>query len=372
MENTALAIVRKLFKEPLYANRIEDEIRDLPSTMRDNFLRRLMALPDLSVKDIAVGGDRENPFISADFILKNDWPEPQWIIPGVIPTGFTLVGGAPKLGKSWFALQIAQAVAAGGYTFGKKIEKGNVLYLALEDPARRLKDRMVRQKWEIGMPCDFLTVGKYQETIGDLRNGGGEKLNNYITGRDYKLIVIDTLSRAISGDQNDAMEMTNWLTPVQEIAHETNCCIMLLDHHNKIGSSDAVRDVLGSTAKGAMADTIVGLYRERGKPDARLTVTGREVEEQTLNLRFDRETGAWQLDNNPLAGLTAEQSDLILALEGIEPATTRQIAEALGKQWPENKGSVWNRLVSLEEKHRIYKIDDKWAISKPGGTDGRS
>jgi hypothetical protein len=55
----------------------------------------------------------------------NSWGAGAAILFGaIIPTGFTLVGGAPKLGKSWFALQVALAVAAGGYTFGKKIERG--------------------------------------------------------------------------------------------------------------------------------------------------------------------------------------------------------------------------------------------------------
>jgi hypothetical protein len=46
----------------------------------------------------------------------------------------------------------------------------------------------------------------------------------------------------------------------------------LIDHHRNSGgfNPDAIGDILGSTAKGAMADTVIGLYKERGKSGARL------------------------------------------------------------------------------------------------------
>ena len=51
--------------------------------------------------------------LSADDILGADWPEPVWAVPGMLPVGFSLLAGAPKIGKSWLALQIAQAVSSG-------------------------------------------------------------------------------------------------------------------------------------------------------------------------------------------------------------------------------------------------------------------
>jgi hypothetical protein len=45
-----------------------------------------------------------------------------------------------------------------------------------------------------------------------------------------------------------------------------------------------------------MADTILGLYHERGKTSARLTVTGREVAYKSLDIFIDWMTGIWQVD----------------------------------------------------------------------------
>ena len=71
------------------------------------------------------------------------FPPIKWIVPGLIPEGCTILAGRPKLGKSFLALDVALAVARGGYCLGDyQCEQGAVLYLALEDNRRRLKARI--------------------------------------------------------------------------------------------------------------------------------------------------------------------------------------------------------------------------------------
>jgi hypothetical protein len=305
--------------------------------------------------------------MTADYILSSEWPEPVWAVPGILPIGLAILAGAPKVGKSWLALQIAQAVAAGGYVLDQKVEKGSILYLALEDSPRRLQDRMKKQNWPIGLDADFISIGGFQRTIGDLNKGGDKKLIAMIDKRDYRLIVIDTLSRAIKGDQNGAEDMTYGLTPLQEIAHKYNNITLVVDHHKKGKSEepDAIGDILGSTAKGAMADTILGLYRERGKPGAKLSITGRDVEENTKELFMDWETGCWQLDvkNN---GVTPQQDELYKTLLRIGPVGVTKLAQVVGR----NKGSVQKQLVDLEGIGKVKQIGKEWsAISDDEDSD---
>src|SRR5258707_4130524 len=66
----------------------------------------------------------------------------KYVIPGYIAEGLTILGGRPKLGKSWLALDWVVAVASGGLSLGVKCEQGDSLYLALEDNQRRLQDRL--------------------------------------------------------------------------------------------------------------------------------------------------------------------------------------------------------------------------------------
>ncbi len=70
----------------------------------------------------------------------------QYVIPGYVAEGCTILAGAPKLGKSWLALEWAIAKATGGSAWGRiqTGEPGDTLYLALEDNDRRLQSRMDR------------------------------------------------------------------------------------------------------------------------------------------------------------------------------------------------------------------------------------
>src|SRR5690606_30802768 len=37
-------------------------------------------------------------------LMKREFPEPKWIVEGLLPEGLTLFAGPPKIGKSWLAL----------------------------------------------------------------------------------------------------------------------------------------------------------------------------------------------------------------------------------------------------------------------------
>jgi hypothetical protein len=284
--------------------------------------------------------------LTADQILTAAWTEPAWVIPGLLPVGLTILAGRPKVGKSWLALQVALAVASGGRVLGRRAQQGPVLYLALEDSPRRLKQRMVRQGWTPGLPADFMPLGQFSRQIGDLRAGGAERLAAQIDRVGYRLVVVDTLSRSCPGDQNDAEQMTRALEPLQEMAHLKNCVVFVSDHHRKMSGAgpDAVRDILGSTAKGAMADSIWGLYADGGKKGARLVVVGRDVEERTLALSMDWLTGCWQYDGPAGAlQLTQRRQEILDALKTLGPARLNEIAAAVGQP----KSNTHRRLQDL-------------------------
>ena len=297
--------------------------------------------------------------IDSDTILTNDWPEPKWAIPDYLPIGLSILAGPPKVGKSWLALQIALAIAAGGKAFEKPVTKGSIFYLALEDPERRLKDRMNKQLWTLGLQADFLTVGKFFDSIGDLRNGGAEKLSAAIEKKGYRLVVIDTFSRSIQGDQNDVSEMTEWLSPLQELTHEKECALMILDHHRKTSGfgKDAVADILGSTAKAAMADTIWGLYREGGKSGAKLAIIGREVQEYNLELRFDAQLCSWHIEGQSGKIILTERRQEII--DAIKKLGRSQLA-GIVNEICQPKSNTHNRLqdlvnVGLVERDKVGK-----------------
>ena len=84
----------------------------------------------------------EGTFTAAD-LMREELPPVRWAVPGILPEGLSLLAGKPKLGKSWLALGLAVAKASGGLALGKiPVDRGGVLYLALEDNRRRLQNRL--------------------------------------------------------------------------------------------------------------------------------------------------------------------------------------------------------------------------------------
>ena len=324
--------------------------------------------------EVAQAVTRENPegpppdappltLWTADQLLTTDWPEPVWAIPELLPAGLTILAGKPKLGKSWLALQITQSVASGGVALGQRVEQGSVLYLALEDSPRRLQGRMQQQNWRVGLDADFMVFQEFADQIGYLGDEGGERLAQQIEARRYRLVVVDTFSKAFHGDQADVQEMTRALTPIQNMALTLNCATLLVDHHRKgFGTNpDAVTDILGSTAKGAMADCIWGLYRESGKAGAKLTVIGRDVEERNLALVFDRDTGCWQCEGDADAiAITERRQEILDTLRDLGPMGASELSRAI----EQDKGNTYRRLQDLITAGLVIRKGTKYALSQ--------
>ena len=86
---------------------------------------------------------RELQTVTALELSQTELPEQRWAIVGLLLEGVALLVAKPKVGKSWLVLQLALIVALGHQEFlGEMAEEpGEVLYLALEDSQRRLKER---------------------------------------------------------------------------------------------------------------------------------------------------------------------------------------------------------------------------------------
>jgi len=334
---------------PAYAARI----RDLASRRRTYLEGKALVKAALNGKTAARVTKQGGP-MAADSILHSEFPEPAWAIPRLLPIGLTLFAGRPKVGKSWMALQIAQAVASGGVVLGERVQRRPVLYLALEDFPRRLQQRMRMQGWPDGLAAGFVVRSQFREWIGDLAQGGSERLATIVRQGGYGLLVIDTVSMAITGDQNDVEEMTQALAPLRDLAHQQSLALLAIDHHRKLRLDDPVADLLGSTAKGAMCDTAWGLYREQ-RGQARLRITGRDVEEADLALVFDMQTHCWQSEGDAVTlALTVKRQAILDALEDLGPATLKEVAEAV----KEDRGSTRKRLLDLMQAGMVRRDEE--------------
>ena len=60
----------------------------------------------------------------------------------LIPQGICILGGAPKIGKSWLVLDLCVRVVKGEPIWNLATHQGTVLYLCLEDTLRRVQERL--------------------------------------------------------------------------------------------------------------------------------------------------------------------------------------------------------------------------------------
>lgn len=299
--------------------------------------------------------------ISGTELMAMDFPEPVWVVKDLLPVGLAILAGPPKKGKSWFALELAMAVCSGGYFLDRKAQPGRVLYCALEDSPRRMKDRLQKQGWGTNALAELDII--FGRQFHDLY-GGKDGLTAFaamLEARDYALIVIDTIARAFSvRDWNDTAQVTAVLSPLQEAASASGKLVLCIDHHRKRNGFDPnpIEDILGSTSKSGVADTILGLYREPGKPGARLAVIGRDIEEQTLELRFDAFAGCWT-EAARGDGLTETQRETVRVIGEFEGgATLAELVEATGR----NKGTLSRELTLLVERGFIRKDGARWKV----------
>jgi len=292
-------------------------------------------------------------------LLATDFRAPRWIVPDLLPVGLALLAGRPKLGKSWLALQLAVAVGGGGEyigrVMGREVTPGHALYIALEDSPRRMRSRLelLQAKPACNLRIDTAWPPLNERGLGALRD--------YVEGQRPALVVVDTLTRAFTGrtDWDSVGQATEALGALQSLALAGDCAILLIDHHRKGNGFDAdvVDDVLGSTGKAAVADVLWGLYRKRGEHGATLRVTGRDLDENTLSLSFDRATRVWQLaedENGVRAG--SLQDAILQALDDLHgEASLTELAGYLDK----DASNVAKELAELEGKGKVGRKSSK-------------
>lgn len=282
------------------------------------------------------------------------FPEPRYVVPQVLPEGVIAFAGRPKIGKSWLALQIAFAKACGGVTLGQRVDQGRVLYCALEDGAPRLQDRANRQGW---------TDGAYEGTDMLPSTLTLDELEKLTTDGGYSLAVIDTFSRLMAGsgmDHDKQGPVTEAWGRLQTLSLITGTSLLVIDHHHKAHSGDPIADIMGSTAKGAVADTVAGLYRKSGDKDAKLVVTGRDIEGVELALRFDGRDCCWHpVAENP-AGVDRKHAPAILQALAEGPKSMRRISKALNGL---SLSTVSLTLADLQAAGKAYtNADGMWEL----------
>jgi hypothetical protein len=270
---------------------------------------------------------------TADELMRMEFPEPRWAVPGILAEGVNLLAGPPKVGKSWMALGLGVAVASGGRAFDTvPVEGGPVLYLALEDTARRLQTRMRKVLGGQPAPAE-LTLAT---SCPPLPQGGSEAIAQWVERNPAaRLVIIDVFAkiRGVSAPGASAYDADYAAVGhAKRVADHFGIAIVLVHHVRKAGSDDFLAEVSGTNGLAGAADATLVLKRARGQADGVLHVTGRDVDEAEYALQFHAAAGAWQLLDGPATDHTLgdTRAAILRHVREHPGARPKDIAEATG------------------------------------------
>jgi hypothetical protein len=143
--------------------------------------------------------------------------------------------GESGSGKTFLAVDLACHVAAGKPWRGMDVEQGIVIYVAAESPTS-IKRRIWAWKKRHGV--EHLPVAVVTATV-NLLNGDTEKVVALVqrireqTGKTVAFIVIDTLARAMIGNENSPEDMGAFVGSCDRIREASGGHIMVVHHSGK-------------------------------------------------------------------------------------------------------------------------------------------
>lgn len=212
-----------------------------------------------SIITIETTGDDEPPLVNLRHAAENE-PEPideifQGFVVGSVG-GFIAPGAT---GKSFWSLEAALSIAcsvAGGDVLGLQPKKsGPVLYLSSEDPSSILEQRLHHIFKRISHEAreDIYKNMTLRQVMGykiDLMDRADmQKLLRWSEGK--RLVIIDTISRFHSLDENKNSEMGLVLKQLEMLARKTGAAVLFLHHVDKGSAREGV--ITQQSARGASA-----------------------------------------------------------------------------------------------------------------------
>lgn len=261
---TVQTIVTEVSRDPNALRYLRDAGTFHGEAVDERVVRRVLELHGRSV--IEARGEDElgiwHPESRFPLYTEDDlrqMPEREYLIDQYLPRGFNVMFGQPATKKSFVALSMGCAIAAGKSWHGHETKQGPVVYVAAEG-ARGLGDRKDAWKIEnrIGLLPDLYVVPKAPRL---LERGELDQVIKTIglLPVDPALIIIDTLSRTIVGGNENAPEsMGVYIDNVTALGDAYNAATLVIHHSGWDGTHERGHSSLFGAEDGALKVTTDG------------------------------------------------------------------------------------------------------------------
>ncbi len=183
------------------------------------------------------------PFATIDIkhAINNLPPTLNFILPklGFLAGTVGAINAPGASGKSWLGLQLGAYLACNYDTLGlgSNEENKRVLILAAEDPEEILSKRLYTLAEKISKSQQIsliqnLTIASCLGKTGDLMDEGKTLSEIQLIASDFDLLIVDTLSRWHSGEENDRKDAAKIMRVLEKIT-KSGPAVLFLHHIGK-------------------------------------------------------------------------------------------------------------------------------------------
>ena len=177
------------------------------------------------------------------------------LIEGTLRIGHKmLIAGPSKAGKSFLLMELAAAIASGGRWLGKRCRRGKVLYINLEIDKNSLFCRFdeIFKAMNINRhECEAIQVWNLRGKTPPL-NELSPRLIRRIREAGFIAIILDPIYKVLTGDENNARDMSQFCNQFDRIATETGAAVIYVHHHSK-GTQIGKRSMDRASGSGVFA-----------------------------------------------------------------------------------------------------------------------
>ena len=258
------------------------------------------------------------------------FPPLDFVVDPIIAAGTaTMLAGRPKCNKTWFSEDAGLSVAEGGFACGEwATAQGDVLYYALEDNQRRLKQRLEKLR-PVGEWPHRLTFKLAAPALGD---GFREDVEAWARSCDNpRLVIVDTYSLILPPRQRQSY-LSDYADSAlfTKIASELNIALLAIYHTRKCDADDALDAVSGTTGIAGGFDSVLVLRRAPEGGGFILEGRGRDIMPLEVGLDFDADTGKWSVLGDASTAFVSDERKAILdTLGDLGKAGPKEIAERI-------------------------------------------
>lgn len=212
-------------------------------------------------------------------LYNQQFPEQEWLVDGLIPLGsLSMFSGEPKSFKSYLTQCLAMSIATGQPFLGKfAVTSGKVLIVDEENPPRITRARFN----DMAMPPSKDIVLLPKKGVRMDQPKSVEALLRLVDEVKPRLIIIDSLTKMHSKNENQSNEMSDVFNEIKKLMRDDRA-VVLIHHHRKAYGAEKRGDgqsIRGSSNIFAELDAHIAVDRN-GARDVVITQGALRVAEE--------------------------------------------------------------------------------------------